>query len=105
MWWDYQNLNKPRTDKTGMKWNIRVWHEVISQGHVARIFFWNEKRDFTGVVLYPPAANTHISRLRAVIQKLIADPQLRAKNQREISFPLESHYSEYGAFPEESGNP
>jgi hypothetical protein len=40
-----------------------------------------------------------------VIEKLVADPDLRAKHQRELRFPLERHYEEYGAFPEESEIP
>ncbi len=54
MWWDDQNLNATRTDKTGRKWNFRVWHEVFTGRRVTcvtRSFFWDERRTTTGVVL------------------------------------------------------
>src|SRR5438552_18501385 len=102
MWLAGQNLNQPRTDKSGSKWNFRVWHDVVDLRHVSRIFFWDEKGEVMGVVLYPADANTDISRLRSMIQKLVADPHVRAKYQRKLRFPLERHYSAYGAFPEES---
>jgi len=44
---------------------------------------------------------THSSRLKRLIEKLVADPTLRKKHRKQLQFPLERHYSEYGAFPEE----
>jgi hypothetical protein len=35
------------------------------------------------------------------MDKLVADPELREQYRRDLSFPLERYYSEYGAFPEE----
>jgi hypothetical protein len=103
VWWNQQNLNKPRKDKTGKRWNFRVWHDVCPQvGHVERVFFWDDKREFCGVVIVSPGI--HVSRLHALIQNLLADPALRKKHQRKLCFPLERHYSEYGAFPEETSN-
>src|SRR5215471_2638126 len=100
MWWDQQNLNRPRRDRTGKRWNFRVWHGFSPQGrHVERVFFWDDNQEFCGVVQVCPA--THISKLRSLIQKLVADPGLRARHRRELRFPLERHYSEYGTFPEE----
>jgi hypothetical protein len=107
MWWDQQNLNKPRRDKSGKRWNFRVWHEVWTEDKVLsaqRIFFWNDKKGFCGVVLLPPGSPMHVSRLHKFIDELVKDPSLRAKYQRELRFPLERHYSEYGAFPEEKSN-
>jgi hypothetical protein len=102
MWWDHQNLNKPRTDKTGKRWNFRVWHEVVQGRHVERVFFWDDTREFCGVVL--PSPSLHVSRLHALIQNLVADPALREKHKRELSFPLDRHYSDYPVFPEEVSN-
>jgi hypothetical protein len=105
MWWDHQNLNMPRTDKSGTKWNFRVWHEVLALQrlqHVARVFFWDEEKDSTGVVLLGPEVNTHVRVLHGVIEKLLADSKFRVKQLRRLRFPLDRHYAEYGAFPEES---
>ncbi len=107
MWWDNQNLNKPRTDKSGAKWNFRVWHDVVTLQrlqHVARVFFWDEKQDSAGVVLLGPEANSHVRVLHNVIEKLLADFKFRAKHLRRLQFPLDRHYAEYGVFPEESEN-
>jgi hypothetical protein len=106
MWWDHQNLNKPRIDKSGNKWNFRVWGDSWTDNNgvvlsAQRIFFWNDKKNFCGVVLLPPGSAVHVSRLHRMIDKLVADATLRQRYKRELRFPLERHYSDYGAFPEE----
>src|SRR5665213_3120158 len=104
MWRDGQNLDIPRKDKSGTKWNFRVWHDVFTLGRVisvARVFFWDEKREETGVVLFGPDANYHVRDLHGLIQKLVASKELRSSHRRELLFPLERHYADYGAFPEE----
>jgi hypothetical protein len=101
MWWDQRNLNKPRYDKSGKKWNFRVWHDVVEGRRIQSIFFWDDKRKFCGVVLLSPGV-LHTSRLHSLIEKLVADPALRAKHRQVLKFPLERHYSESGAFPERS---
>lgn len=102
MWWDNQNLGLPHVDATGKRWNFRVWHEVVDQKHVARVFFWDDAKESTGVLILPDAARTDVTALRSVIQKLVSDPTLRTKHLRELRFPLERHYARFGAFPEES---
>ena len=108
MWWDAQNLNSPRRDRSGKQWNIRVWHDVVNTNggprHVARVFFWDDTREGTGVRLFGPDSRTHVSVLRAFIEKLVADPKTRSKYRRELNFPLENNYSQYGAFAEETSN-
>jgi len=79
-----------------------VWHDMVNRKRVARVFFWNDERDSSGIVLFPPGARTNFSALHSLIEKLAADPNLRAKYQRKLRFPLERYYSEYGALPEES---
>jgi hypothetical protein len=102
MWWDHQNLDKPRRDKTGKRWNFRVWHEVNASGHHERVFFWDDKQEYCGIVLISPGI--HVSKLHRLIDRLVADPALRAKHRRELGFPLDRHYSEFGAFPEEKSD-
>jgi|WetSurMetagenome_2_1015567.scaffolds.fasta_scaffold476563_2 hypothetical protein len=98
----------PRRDKKGMRWNFRVWtwHGVVTKNDILidayRIFFWNDKRSFCGVVLIFPAAR--FSRTRQLIEKLVADAEFRSKYKRVLKFPIERYYSEYGAFPEEQIN-
>jgi hypothetical protein len=102
MWWDYQNLNATHTDKSGDKWHFRVWHETVNMRHVARVFFWNDAQHSSGVVLLSGETRSDVRYLHTLIQKLAADARLRARYQREIRFPLERHYEQYGAFPEET---
>ena len=82
MWWDDQNLDKPRRDQSGKRWNVRVWHDVVridgNLVHVARVFFWDDKRETTGVRLFEPGDNTHVTNLRAFIEKLVASPKIRS---------------------------
>ncbi len=106
MWWDHQNLDKPRRDKSGTRWNFRVWHGMWMKGEVRdmaeRIFFWNDKKTFCGVMLICPAV--HVSHLHQLIAKLVADSKFRLQYKRELRFPLERYYSEYGAFPDEENS-
>ena len=102
MWWDQQNLGQPRVDKTGARWHFAVWHDLIDRSHVARVFFWDDQRSFTGVLIIPAGGRTDVQALHDWIQKLAADPALRNQCQRALRFPLERHYSFFGAFPEQS---
>jgi hypothetical protein len=105
MWWDSQNLDKPRRDKSGKRWNFRVWHEVWTEDKVLdaqRVFFWDDEKDCCGVVLLLPGTTLHVRDLHRLIEKLVADPELREEHKRDLRFPIERHYSEYGAFSEEA---
>ena len=102
MWWDHQNLDRPRLDKSAKRWNFRVWHDIGEPGRYAqRVFFWDDDRAFCGVVLLLNDGALNISRLHDLIEKLVADPEMREQHRRDLRFPLERHYSEYGVFPEE----
>jgi hypothetical protein len=95
---------KSRKDKRGKRWNFSFWHETWAKEkvvHAQRLFFWDDTRTRCGVVLFPPGHAIPYSRVKSLIEKLVSDPALRKKNRRELSFPLERHYSDFGAFPEE----
>ena len=66
------------------------------------MFFWDERRELTGIVLLGPDVNHHVRDIHNLIEKLVASKELRAAHQREIRFPLERHYADCGAFPEEA---
>ena len=105
MWWDYQNLNKPRRDKSGKRLNFRVWHEVVELHHRVRVFFWDDQKGCCGVRIFRVGDDTHITALHCFIEKLTASATLRDKYRRNLDFPLERHYSMYGVFPEEDTEP
>jgi len=95
---------KSRKDSSGRRWNFCYWQDAVYgakafQAH--RLFFWDDKKADCGVVLFLPGSAIPYSRVKTVIEKLVADPTMRKQHRRDISFPLERHYSEFGAFPEE----
>ena len=75
---------------------------MVKNKNVARVFFWDDERDVCGVKTFGPDERTHVTALHAFIQKLISSSDLRQKDNRDLRFPLERHYSDYGGFPEES---
>jgi hypothetical protein len=95
---------KPRRSKNREHWNFTYWNSVWTGDRVKnaqRLFFWNRDKSECGVVVLPSGKTMHYSRIRSLIEKLVADSTLRSKYRRDIQFPLERHYPEYGAFPEE----
>lgn len=67
-----------------------------------RLFFWNQDKNECGVVVLPPGKTINYSRVKSLMQKLVADAVLREKHRRELEFPLEQHYSEYDSLLEEA---
>ena len=95
---------RPRKDKNGVRWNFTYWHSVWTSARVKsaqRLFFWNDDKSECGAVILVPGATMHHSRINRLIAKLVADPQLRDRHRKDLRFPLDRHYPEYGAFPEE----
>ena len=95
---------KSQRDKSGKRWNFRYWYsgtfaEEASKGQ--RLFFRNDSKSDCGVVLYPAGATVPYSRIQDMMGKLVAHQSARKQYQRELCFPLEQHYPEYRAFPEE----
>src|SRR5215203_496771 len=97
MWSDLMR----RQDKNGTHWNFRIWYESWGEGKVVtfeRVFFWDDKKAACGVVIFLPGEVPHFSRIKSLISKLVADPDLRKKYRRDLQFPLERYYSGYPAF-------
>jgi hypothetical protein len=95
---------KSRKDKSGVRWNFCYWYAGALSGtsHKAqRLFFWDERKKTCGAVLFLPGSTVPYSRIKSVIEKLVADEKLRRQHERELQFPLEDHYSIYPVFPEE----
>jgi hypothetical protein len=100
-------LEKPRRDKSGRHWNFYYWYSGWSSDpsrKAQRLFFWDDSKDDCGAVLFLPGKTVPYSRIKSLIEKLVADQDLRKRHQRELQFPLEKHYSEYPVFPEELSN-
>ena len=100
------NEEKPKQGKNGERWYFTYWHSVWPRDEVdienaQRLFFWNQDKSERGVIILPPGKTMRYGRIKSLIEKLVADQGLRKQYQRDIEFPLERHYPEYGAFPEE----
>jgi hypothetical protein len=103
MWQDEQR----RKDSNGKRWHFRIWVDVWTEDKpimAERVFFWDDSKSHCGVVLFAPGSDVHFSRLKQLIGKLVADAALREQYRRDLRFPLERNYSDYGAFPEEQSN-
>jgi hypothetical protein len=98
---------KSRKDASGKRWNFCYWYagalaDKARRGQ--RLFFWDDGKEECGVVLFLPGSTVRYGRIRDVIAKLVAHESVSRQYRRELSFPLEQHYSDYGAFPEEKPN-
>jgi hypothetical protein len=69
--------------------------------HVARVFFWDDAKESTGVMVLAEGARTDVAALHSVIRKRASDPALRTKYLSELKSPLERYYSN-GTLPEEA---
>lgn len=93
-------------DRLGKVWHFRYWSESWKEpkgfAYASRLFFWDDDKECCGVVIFPPATPKRLNRARFLTAKLVADPNLRKHHQRDLRFPLERYYSDYGSFPEEN---
>jgi hypothetical protein len=96
---------RPRQDRDGKRWNFRYWYSGWSRDETRkaqRLFFWNDAKSEYGVVIFLPGTTVRYGRIADLINNLTAKSALRAEYNRELQFPLEEHYSDFGAFPEEA---
>jgi hypothetical protein len=105
MFWEEE---QPKRDGKGKRWHFQIWMDSWAENgkYVCgqRLFFWSDDKSDCGVIIVEPAKAAHVSRLRNRIKKLVSEPEFRRKYRRELRFPLERYYREWGAFPEEISN-
>jgi hypothetical protein len=102
--WNKWADEKSRRDGSGKRWNFSYWYSGALEEksrQAQRLAFWDDSKDDCGVILFPPGAAVPYSRIRDLIGKLVAHESVRKQYRRELNFPLEQHYPEFGAFPEE----
>jgi hypothetical protein len=96
---------KSRKDKSGKRWHFHYWYSgpfVDKTRQAQRLFFWDDSKECCGVVLFSPDKTVPYSRIKSKIKNLVAHDSVRRKFQRDLIFPLEENYAEYGDFPEEN---
>jgi hypothetical protein len=98
------SLERPRQDRSGKRWNFSYWYSGWSGDETRkaqRLFFWDDLKSECGVVLFLPGSTVPYRRISDLVNNLAAKSSLRTEYKRVLHFPLEDHYSEFGAFPEE----
>jgi hypothetical protein len=96
---------KEKRDRSGKRWNFSYWYtfRFSSDINAQRLFFWDDGHEECGVILFLQDATRPFSQIQSLVDKLVADPKLREQHRRELRFPLERYYAEFGSFPEETG--
>lgn len=92
-------------DRSGERWNFRYWYSGWSRDHTKkaqRLFFWNDSKNICGVIVLLPGRTQPYSRLLSLMKELTAKAELRERYRRQLRFPLERYYSEFGSLEEET---
>jgi hypothetical protein len=97
---------KAKRDKSGRRWNFSYWYtfKFWSDIDAQRLFFWDDDHKECGVALFSGGWTRPYPQIEHLVEKLVSDPELRKQYRRELRFPLERYYAEYGSFPEELPN-
>ncbi len=93
MWWKAQNLGNPQVDRAGQRWHFEVWHDFLEGELVQRIYFWNDRRNLTGVAEFRGHQALDAKKLKQRIRKLALDPAYRRKYYSQLRFPIKKYYS------------
>ena len=98
------STEKPRKDKYGKTWCFSYWYSGALAAEALkcqRLFFWDDDHNECGVIVFARGKTVPYTRVRNLISELVAKSAVRQKYQRDLTFPLERHYNEYGSCPEE----
>lgn len=93
---------KPKRDKQGKRWNFSYWRTSPSACfRAARLFYWDDECHETGVIIYAGESTRNYGQIAKIAEKLVGNPVLRREHQRDLRFPLDRYYAEFGSLPEE----
>jgi hypothetical protein len=95
-----------KQDRRGKRWNFSYWNtfSFLSTVKAQRLFFWDDEFEECGVILFHGGSTRPYPQIQNLADKLVADQRLRAQHRRELRFPLERYYAEFGSFPEETAD-
>jgi hypothetical protein len=95
---------KAKRDNSGKRWNFSYWYtfRFSSDIDAQRLFFWDDDHKECGVVFFSEGSIRPYPQIEHLVEKLVSVPNLRTQYRRELRFPLERYYPEYGSFPEET---
>jgi len=92
MWWNGQNLDKLILDSEQNSWSFRIWHDFIDKIYVQRIYFWDSKKEITGLVEFKDHQTLHVKRLKDRMSKIAKEKSYRDKYLCDLKFPIEKYY-------------
>ncbi|MBB6612259.1 hypothetical protein H7F15_14510 [Pontibacter sp. Tf4] len=95
MWWQDAGFEKVLTDKSGERWNFKVWHGYHEGQYLQRIFFWTDSKSQTGLIEFNTHQTLHRTKLKDRIIKLVNNEEYRNKFLKELEFPVEEKYYNY----------
>ena len=91
-----------RQDNKGRRWHFSYWMTGPSSSERAqRLFFWDDARLETGVNIFIGPLTRPFRQIEKLVEKLVREPELRRAYRRELRFPLDRYYGDFGSFPEE----
>jgi hypothetical protein len=93
-WWHEQNLEGPLRGPDGRSWHFLVWYGWCRDLHFQsqRIFFWDEARSETGVIVLNQNETLHVRKIRDRQRKIARDATYREKWLQPLEFPIERHF-------------
>jgi hypothetical protein len=94
---------RSKQDKQGKKWNFSYWHTgIFTPIRAQRLFFWDDDRTETGVLTWVGPATRRYTEIAKIAEKLAREPNFRRLNLRDLRFPLDRYYGEFGSFADET---
>ena len=102
LWRQTSGPDETRVEGVGI-FTIRI-RDALRLDKGGSVFsFGTMKEQNAGSFYFLRGKTVNYSRIKSLIDKLVADASLRKKHRRELRFPIEDHYRTYPAFPEEAG--
>lgn len=93
------SLQKPRKDKGGKRWHFAYWHAAPGGQrveHPQQLLFWDDEQTESGVVLFPADKAVRYALIRSLMEKLVADAELRRQHAAPLRFPVQRYYMKNG---------
>lgn len=92
MWWNEKTFCKEIKDKNGRIWSFKVWHGHLEGVLTEKIFFWDSKKEITGIIVFKDDQVIHRKRINDRIKKIVKDKAYREKFLCPLKFPVENNY-------------
>lgn len=93
---------RTKQDRQGKKWNFSYWSMgIFTPIRAQRLFFWDNDYIETGVIILIGPSTCPARQIEKIADELVREPEFRRLHGRDLRFPLDRYYAEFGSFPEE----